>query len=305
MSAESAYEGYFADPFLVRTDDGYIAYGSGEPFTRSGASFQALASSDLRTWRAAGTVLTADESIGTDVWAPEVVHDGSAWWMYYSAGFGIADHHLRVACAGSPLGPFIDCGIDLTPDEPFAIDPHPFRDVDGSWYLFYAHDVLEAERPGTHLVMRPMASMTTLIGTAIPVLAPNAHWQRYEANRLMYGRRMDWYTLEGPTVVRRGDQYVLFYSGGSWEGPDYGVSYATAARPTGPWTHVAADAPTVLGRSLSGQRGPGHNSVLQVDDGSFVIAYHAWNEAGTRRTLHVERLHWDGATPSVDAAAAL
>ena len=191
--------------------------------------------------------------------------------------------------------------MDLTPDESFAIDPHPFQDVDGSRYLFYAHDVLDAARPGTHLAVRRMVSLTELAAESIPVLAPDADWQRYEADRLMYGRRLDWYTLEGPTVVRRQGAYVLLYSGGSWEGPDYGVSYATAPTPLGPWTHPGADVPLVLSRALTGQRGPGHNSVLETGGSSF-IGYHAWNEQGTRRQMHVARLQWDGSIPSVDVS---
>jgi beta-xylosidase len=303
MSAEPVWDGYFADPFLLRTDGGFVAYGSAEPFSGSGASFEALVSPDLHRWRSDGSVLTIDPALGTDVWAPEVVEADGAWWMYFSAGFGIADHHLRVARADSPLGPFIDQGVDLTPDETFAIDPSPFLDADGTRYLYFARDVLGAERPGTHLAVRRMRSMTELEPETVAVLAPNALWQRYEADREMYGRRTDWYTLEGPTVVRRDDAYVLLYSGGSWEGPDYGVSFATATSPLGPWHHASVDSPLVLSRAITGQRGPGHNSVLRLEDGSWVIAFHAWDEGGTKRQMHVRELRWDGPVPSVAEAS--
>lgn len=299
MSPEPAWGGYFADPFLLAVDGGFVAYGSSEPFSGSGASFRALVSPDLHDWRSGGTVLTIDPALGTDVWAPEVVEADGAWWMYFSAGFGIADHHLRVARADSPLGPFVDQGVDLTPDESFAIDPSPFLDADGTRYLYFARDVLDAQRPGTHLAVRRMRSMTELDPETVAVLEPNALWQRYEADRDMYGRRMDWYTLEGATVVRRGDAYVLLFSGGSWEGPDYGVSYATAPSPLGPWRHASAEVPLVLSRAITGQRGPGHCSVLRLADGSWVIGYHAWDEAGTARRMHVRPLRWDGSRPAV------
>lgn len=301
MSAEAAYDGYFADPFLMRAPGGYIAYGTGP--ASDGPVFQALTSTDLRSWSSAGTVFRGDESVGTDCWAPEVVEEGGRWWMYYSAGNGISGHHLRVARADRPTGPFVDLGVDLTPDEPFAIDPHPFLDVDGTRYLFFAHDVLDGDRPGTHLAVRRMTSMTELHPETVAVLAPNADWQRYEADRQMYGRRLDWHTLEGPTVVRRAEAYVLFYSGGSWEGPDYGVSYATAPSPLGPWAHASADSPLVLSRAITGQKGPGHNSVLESSEGSF-IGYHAWDETGTRRRMHVAPLRWNGAVPSSGGAEA-
>ncbi len=299
MSVEPAFDGYFADPFLLRTDRGYIAYGSSEPFTTAGASFQALVSTDLATWKSAGTVFTCDDSIGTDAWAPEVVQTGDGYWMYYSAGFGISDHHIRVAHADQPLGPFIDCGVNLTPDESFAIDPHPFLDTDGSRYLYYARDVLNAERPGTHLAVQRMTSMTALDHEPIAILTPNADWQLYEAHRSMYGRSLDWYTLEGPTVAHRNGRYTLFYSGGSWEGPDYGVSYATAPNVRGPWTHASPDTAVTLSRALTGQRGPGHNSVLQLDNGESVIAYHAWDHDGTKRQMYVSGLDWTDTGPQL------
>ena len=62
-----------------------------------------------------------------------------------------------MAVADSPLGPFRDLGLDLTPDESFAIDAHPFLDDDGRRYLFFARDVLDAERPGTQLAVVPLA----------------------------------------------------------------------------------------------------------------------------------------------------
>ena len=85
----------------------------------------------------------AAAELGTDYWAPEVVEADGRFWLYYSVGHGDAGHHLRVAVADHPFGPFRDTGVNLTPHEQFAIDPHPFRDDDGTWYLFYARDVLD------------------------------------------------------------------------------------------------------------------------------------------------------------------
>ncbi|MDF8262956.1 glycoside hydrolase family 43 protein [Luteipulveratus flavus] len=299
MSREPVWDGYFADPFLLDTGDGYVAYGSSEPFTDSGSRVTALVSADLVTWHSAGTVLQVDAALGTDVWAPEVVHTDGRYWMYYSVGTGIHGHHLRVATSDGPLGPFVDAGVDLTPHETFAIDPHPFRDVDGTWYLFFARDVLDADRPGTHLAVARMRSMTELEPEVWPVLEPDADWQLYERDRSMYGRRLDWHTLEGPSVTRRGGRYWLFYSGGSWEGPGYGVSYATADQPFGPWRHAPTQGPAVLSSASTGLRGPGHSSLLPLPDGSTRISFHAWDSVGTRRQMYIEPLVWGPDGPSV------
>ncbi|MGH1525987.1 family 43 glycosylhydrolase [Leifsonia sp. L25] len=157
VRAEPVYDGYFADPFLARSGGEFIAYGSGDDRLLDGTethAFEALRSPDLLHWSSAGGVLERpDPALGDAYWAPEVVAADGAYWMFYSVGHGIVGHHLRVARADSPLGPFVDQGVNLTPGESFAIDAHPFRDADGTWYLFFARDVLTGDRPGTHLAV--------------------------------------------------------------------------------------------------------------------------------------------------------
>jgi beta-xylosidase len=218
--------------------------------------------------------------------------------MYYSLGHGITGHHIRVAVADSPVGPFEDTGVNLTPEESFAIDAHPFWDADGSRYLYFARDVLDSDRPGTHLAAKRMTSMTSVEPVTTAILAPDSDWQIYERSRQMYGREFDWHTLEGPAVVRRGDGYHLFFSGGSWEGEGYGVSVATAAAPLGPWVHAPADRADVLSSAITGLVGPGHNSVVQRPTDSDLIAYHAWNRARTRRQMYIDKLEWAGEVPT-------
>jgi beta-xylosidase len=300
------YSGYLADPFLTRVPEGFIVYGTGDPGIGGAKSFEAIVSDDLRKWRTVGPILESpDPSLGSDFWAPEVVFDGGRFWMYYSVGHGISGHHIRVASSDSALGPFVDVGVNLTPGESFAIDAHPFRDTDGSWYLYFARDVLESPTTGTHLAVMPLATMTSVAAQPQSVLEPYAPWQLYQRDRLMYGETRDWYTLEGPTVVLHDGIYHLFFSGGSWEGPGYGVAFATAPGPLGPWTHQAGDGPTVLNSAITGLTGPGHNSVHRLHSGQDVIAYHAWDAAHTRRQTYVDPLSWVDGIPSVELVPSL
>lgn len=295
------HDGYFADPFVLRTDGpgspGYVAYGTGSRF--GDLVFEVLVSSDLLTWESRGGALRAlPPDQGSDYWAPEVAEHDGRWWMYYSVGVGDAGHHLRVAVADSPLGPFEDCGVDLTPDERFAIDPHPFRDRDGSWYLFYARDVLEGPRVGTMLAVDAMESMTSLRGEPRTVLEPSDDWQLYERQREIHGGVHDWHTLEGPFVVHRDGRYWCLYAGGSWLTDGYGMGYAVADHPLGPWQEQRTDTrliATVPGRVL----GPGHASVVQGPVGD-VLVYHAWDPQQQARRMCIDPLRWGPEGPSVD-----
>lgn len=301
MSAP-VFAGYFADPHVLRLSNGsYIAYGTGTPAVVGERVFEALTSADLVHWRSHGPVMPRlPGSLGDEYWAPEVVERDGAWWLYYSVGHGITGHHVRVARADHPLGPFRDQGVNLTPDEPFAIDAHPFRDHDGTWYLYFARDNLDHPRPGTHLAVTRLTSMTETGGTVRPVLEPNADWQIYERARHMYGATYDWHTLEGATVRARLGRYWLTYSGGAWTGESYAVSWAVADHPEGPWIHAPAGSPTLLTTGFHDLIGPGHNSVTVAPDGADAIIFHAWDAAHDKRQMHVHHITFQTDGPWVD-----
>ncbi|WP_257454448.1 glycoside hydrolase family 43 protein [Archangium lipolyticum] len=291
------HDAYFADPFVLRVGDGYVAYGTGRVV--DGRAFEVLTSPDLITWSSVGGALELlPPEAGSDYWAPEVTEAHGKWWMYYSVGFGDAGHHLRVAVADRPTGPFIDQGINLTPGERFAIDASPFRDEDGTWYLFYARDVLEGDRVGTMLAVDVLEGMTRLRGQPRTMLRPSGDWQVFLRERKMYGQVYDWHTLEGPFVRRYEGRYYCFYSGGSWLEPTYGVAYAVADHPLGPWVEPAGIPPLL--RTVSDKViGPGHNCVVTGPGGQDVVVYHAWDPGRTARRMCIDPLVWGEQGPRV------
>ena len=283
------WDGYCADPFVLRAHDGrYVMYGTTPVPLPGGRAFQVLVSDDLDGWQDVGGALVVPDDLppGTEFWAPEVARADGRYWMYYSSGIGDSGHRLRVATATDPTGPFEDLGTVLTPDLPFAIDPSPYRDPSGRWWLFYATDLVEGDRPGTVLAVQRLDGMTRLVGSPEVVLRATADWQRYEADREMYGGVHDWHTLEGPAVLDDGaGGCLLLYSGGNWQTPGYGVAVATAASPDGPWHEDLTHGPVVSSGS-TGLVGPGHCSVLVDDDGTQHLFLHAWDPALQRRRPH-------------------
>lgn len=288
----------FADPFVTRAGDGWIAIGTEDPAPAEGRLFPLLSSPDLREWHDAGHALERpDPALGDAFWAPELTEVDGRWWMTYSVGHGIHGHHVRVAVADAATGPYRDTGTDLTPGELFAIDGHVFVDDDGRRYLFYARDVLAAERPGTHLAVVELAAPDRTTGEPTEVLAPFADWQLYQRDRAMYGGRYDWHTLEGPSVVKRHGRYWMTYSGGAWTGDGYAVSWAVADHPRGPWIPAPPDARPLLA-SGGDLLGPGHNSLVTTDDGEL-IAFHSWDAARTARRMHMRRIAFELGGPRV------
>jgi beta-xylosidase len=311
---------YFADPYVWRCGQDYFAIGTGRTEADGLAGrtsvFPLLHSPDLVHWRAAGRALMRPaRELGDTFWAPEVVGTEGAWFLYYSVGHADRMHQLRVAKSEHPCGPFRDQGglTDLRSCQ-FAIDPHPFRDDDGRWYLFHARDFLDERdatgnvvRAGTALVVHELHRMTELSAIGCTVARARCDWQRFAAERPMYGRSFDWHTLEGPCVVKHAGKYYCLYSGGCWQNDTYGVDYVVADSVLGPYSDEGAEGgPRVL-RSVPGRvLGPGHCSVTTTDlpadasakEARHVLVYHAWDAELAARRMCIDRLSFGPSGPS-------
>jgi beta-xylosidase len=297
------YGSYFADPFVWRHKDVYYAIGTGALEASGqtvGKIFPVLQSSDFFQWQFASSALVRpDPALGNCFWAPAVAYLEGRFYLYYSVGCGDKAHQLRVAISDAPQGPYEDLGQSLLPlsECPFAIDPHPFLDDDGRWYLFYARDFLDESpdgRAGTGLAVARMKSMSELVDGGRAILRPRHDWQRFQAQRPMYGRVWDWHTLEGPCVCKRGGRYYCLYSGGRWETENYGVDFGVAEHVLGPYSDAGNDdGPRVLGTIAGHVLGPGHNSLIVGPDGQTeYIVYHAWDREMKARQMFIDKLVW-------------
>src|SRR5207247_2795 len=177
----------FPDPAALKFRGRYYAYATGESV--DGRIFPIITSPDAIHWRFhAGAMAPLPDPEANEYWAPEVAYRNGLFYLYYAViAFGTPEHHLRVAISDSPLGHFEDQGLNLTPDEIFAIDAHPFQDDDGQWYLFYARDYLEPPFIGTGNAVDRLVTMTSLTGRPARVLRPYAEWQLFERRRAEQG----------------------------------------------------------------------------------------------------------------------
>lgn len=300
MYTNPVYNDYLADPFVIFADGLFYAYGTGAG-SADGVQFPVVSSSNLTDWRPEGWAL--HQPPGDQFWAPEVVYRDGQYVMYYSAhGIGGNDHQLRAAVSDHPAGAFRDVGRVLGADQPFSIDPHPFQDVDGAWYLFYSRDFLTLDMPhrvGTGIVVDRLVDAFTLAGEPRLVVRPFADWQLFKAEREMYGGVYDWHTVEGAAVLRHNHRCYCFYSGGAWERENYGISYVTADHPLGPYRPPEVSEP-ILKTLPDKVIGPGHNSFIVTPDQQHVYCvYHAWDVSMRARLMHIDPLVWRGDNPLI------
>jgi GH43 family beta-xylosidase len=290
------------DPFVIKYLDSYFLYHTGETSGRRGVSVHR--SDDLVHWEFQGYALEAAESgwAFSDIWAPEVVYERGVFYMYVSAarrrsgasrweeGEGDdAGRRLGIARATSPLGPFVWDEQPLI--DAWSIDGHPFRDDDGSMWLFYNVRTEETRyhgQPGTGNVCDRLVAPDRVAGSPTLVLVPSQPWE---------GPYGDWYWNEGPFVLKRRGVYYQLYSGGFYRDSSYGIGIARAYAPRGPWDKDAANP---IFRSGERILGPGHNSyVFGPDVATKYAIYHAYMAGEDGRKVHIDRLHWAGDRPAI------
>jgi arabinan endo-1,5-alpha-L-arabinosidase len=276
----------FPDPMVLRVSQhDYYAYATATEWQRG--YFPILHSSDLIHWHYVGDVfpLTRRPGLAGDLWAPDVIRRRQTYYVYFVTTNTVGIHCIDVATGPSPTGPFRERGF-LACTVPFGaglIDPAPLITPTAAVYLYVSVDT-----PHKLAVIRLKPDLLHEATRGRPVLGMSQVWE---------GR----VTVEGPFPLLYRGRYFLFYSGNSFDGPDYAVGYGVGTAPTGPFRKCACN--PILHRE-QGIAGPGGESVVRGPDNRLWIVYHAWShgvgyEHGGARTLWVDHLQWNGRQFSV------
>ncbi|GAA1295472.1 family 43 glycosylhydrolase [Saccharothrix xinjiangensis] len=145
----------------------------------------------------------------------------------------------------------------------------------------------------------------------VPVLAygsdkqawENAHVDDYAKSG---GEKKDRRWAEGSTTTRTTDaqgapRYHLTYSANNYENEFYGVGYATADGPLGPW-RKAAENPVLSQDPAEDLYSTGHGSIIGSPDGEqLYYVHHGRPSTTSSRALYTSRLHL-GEELSIDAS---
>jgi beta-xylosidase len=247
-SGNPIFPGHYADPELHHFNNRFFIYPTTSDKYENQTSFRAFSSPDLTNWRDEGVILDFAQipwSTNRAAWAPSVAYKNSTFYFYFSAGDGAG---LGVATSKSPTGPFQDAlGKPLIKEvingaQP--IDAHCFIDDDNQAYLYYGG--------WRHCnVVRLKPNMIETQGEFIEITPENY--------------------VEGPFMLKRNGKYYLMWSEGSWGDHSYGVAYAIADSPLGPFKRKAK----ILQSDPTIATSTGHHSVLKLPGTErFIIAYH-------------------------------
>lgn len=263
---------YGSDPFAMLDDDGYYyILCSGWRFYRT---------KDLVHYEDLGKAYEPKE---TDWFygpasAPEIYHFGDKYYIFHTTEAHDnpydedENRKIGVLVADSPMGPFEDpLGRPLL-DTPYcAIDIHVYHE-DDHFYLYWCHSCYhhpvgrnDLEESWIYAAeMKP--DFTGIIGDPILQVRPCQEWENHTIP--LHKRRWN----EGPFVLKHNGTYYMTFSGCTFE--DYGVGYATAPTPLGPWTK-APENPILHEVPEKGIFAPGHNSFTWSKDGKeLFMVYH-------------------------------
>ncbi|HEY9171277.1 MAG TPA: glycoside hydrolase family 43 protein [Verrucomicrobiae bacterium] len=261
-----------ADPHVIKVGDTYYLYA-----TTHTRGYDAYASKDLVHWENKGL---AFDDPRRGAWAPDVFHhrrgDGK-FYLYYTDNLpdtprGWMNKQIGVAVADSPLGPFVDKAVLATN----AIDAHLFQDDDGKLYLYYV-DLAG----GFKIRAQAMSDPLTQQGSTTIAIRPTEPWEMVSGH-----------VTEGPFMLKRDGVYYLTYSGTGADSPNYGIGYATAKSPLGPFTKYAGNPIVRRGGKVLG---PGHHCVIEGPDRKLWLVYHQkWGEETSfKRFLAIDPLWFD------------
>lgn len=238
-----------ADPFVLLHGDTYYLYSTNAP-----DGIRVFTSPDLSHWTDRGYCLRAGDVIGDfGFWAPEVLFHEGRFYMVY-----VAEEHLGIAVADSPLGPFTQREKRWL-NECNEIDGHFFRDEDGQVYLFFVRfddgNVLFCAKMQKDLLSYDPDTVTFLFRA-------EEEWELRDCS-----------VVEGAFVLKHKGKYYLTYSANHTRCEDYAIGCAVADAPMGPYRKVSYNPILKKNEHLNGT---GHHSFTTSKDGKQLICvYHA------------------------------
>lgn len=257
-SGNPLFPGWYADPEVAIFNSQYWIYPTTSSVYDKQVYFDCFSSADLITWKKHQRILdtAAIKWAKRAIWAPAIVEKNRKQYLFFGANDIQSNNEfggIGVAVADRPQGPFTDyLGkplIDKFYNGAQPIDQFVFKDTSGLYYIIYGgwgHCNI-AKLNNNFNGLLPFDD-----GSTFKEITPDGF-------------------VEGACMFLRNGKYYFMWSEGDWTGPNYGVAYAIADSPFGPFkrTGKILEQDSIIGT------GAGHHSVIKVPGkDSWYIVYH-------------------------------
>jgi beta-xylosidase len=246
------------DPSIIRVGKDFWATSTSSEW---GPQFSLLHSTDLVNWENTGPVFPHRPAWAVaNFWAPEISEYAGHYFVYYVGRKKDGPLAVAVATADKPSGPYTDYG-PLVAQDAGSIDPVAVTDENGTRYLVWKEDGNSRRLP-TIIWAQPLKDGLHLEGEPRELIRNDVAWEGA--------------VVEGPFIVRHGDWFYLFYSGGGCCGLrcSYGLGVARSHHLLGPWEKHPTN-PILAGNAP--WKCPGHGSIVKDQKDRYWLLYHAYS----------------------------
>ena len=257
-SGNPVFEGWYADPEGIIFDDQYWIFPTYSNLYEKQIFMDAFSSPDLVNWTKHDRIIDNTEVkwVWQAMWAPAILKKEDKYFLFFG-GNDIKNNDelggIGVAVSDKPGGPYKDyLGkplIDKIVNGAQPIDQFVFKDVDGSYYMYYGGckhcNMVKLNDDFTGIV--PFDD-----GELYKEVTPENY-------------------VEGPFMFMKNGKYYFMWSEGGWTGPDYSVAYSISDSPFGPFKRVAK----ILEQDDEVATGAGHHSIIhEPKSDKYYIVYH-------------------------------
>ncbi len=320
-----------ADPTVIYVEEGeekgyFYAYGTSDLIQCHG--IQCWRSRDLTNWEYRGVAFEPDYSEAwahNNYWAPELLYDDGAYYMFYSA-YNLNDGnqmYMSVAVSQNPYGPFVSPdgmtnldGMALTASEPVydfsdnlpgregtenhTIDIHPFVDpVTGDKYLYFSAFQNWGGRAYQEIYgckmkdwftpdYTTLKQLTSIFNSTVEDFKDEMAGGSIQFGDTDEGQDEGATVNEGPFVYYHNGTYYMTYSVYPYTSASYQVRQAVSNSPLGDYEKVSEDkGGTLLATESEWEKiqSAGHHCFIKCGD-SLMIAYHTFYD---RRSIEEGR----------------
>jgi len=263
--------GYFADPTIKKFGDIYYIYATTDNEMLASGVPTVWYSKDFQNWYNYTMEVPSLSAVNLrNFWAPDIIK-GKEGKFYLYFGNCQAGCNIYGYVSDSPIGPWKKLNEDDTPviAHHFPIKGFPsldaqfFEDTDGKIYAYW----------GTWVHYNS--------GYAVGELDSNTMAGIKNAGNIPLEQTPN--PFEAAYMMKKGDKYILMYSGGSCHDETYNVRYSYSDSPYGPFKS-GTNNPILSTDNVRSVHGPGHHSILK-EDGGYYIVYHRHDYPMTRGGL--------------------
>ncbi|MCR5792168.1 MAG: family 43 glycosylhydrolase [Lachnospiraceae bacterium] len=270
-------EGPYADPEMHIYGDQFWVFPTYDNWSyEAQMNFDCFSSKDMKTWTKYESILDMStfDGIWRAVWAPTQIEKNGKYYILFGANdlqYNGDKGGFYMGVADKPQGPYRNVRKDKQPildtieNGAQPIDAHMFKDDDGTIYIYYGG--------WRHC---NVGILNDTMDGFIPVedpgpLDPNAQENNKFVKSTVFKELSLHEYVEGPFMIKRNGTYYLMYSTGGWTNSSYGIEYATADNPFGPFTSQGK----IMATDYAITRSAGHHSaVYDKEHDQWLICYH-------------------------------